>query len=324
MLFSIIVPIYNTEKYLKACLDSIAAQDFDDFEVILVDDGSTDGSPRICDEFCMDFNKRAGRNAGAKVIHQENRGLSGARNRGIEEATGEWLWFIDSDDFIVPDALAVFKERMRFSQGDMYAFQYIKTDENGENPEYIFFRENQELIRIKNEGDLIWNYENRFFNYKDGWEAPFRLFKREIIERYGLKFKDTKTVFAEDICFTAEYMMCISSMVMLVNYLYYYRYRHTSIMHSLNQRTVIPRLINMLEDTYIECVRYKKKQIKKEFEKICFALLKDHIRIKLDELNDSEICSEIAEGTKNRTIGRYIKKVSDKLISEAKGDRRRK
>ncbi|MBP5310468.1 MAG: glycosyltransferase family 2 protein, partial [Lachnospiraceae bacterium] len=163
VLFSIIIPVYNTEKYLGSCLDSIAAQAFDDFEVILVDDGSTDSSGRMCDEFCENFNTRAGRKNRARVIHQENRGASAARNRGIKEASGEWIWFVDSDDYIHFDALNTINERMRFAKGDLYAFQYIKVDEDGKEPEYIFFRENQERFRFNNEGNLIWNYIDRLF-----------------------------------------------------------------------------------------------------------------------------------------------------------------
>ncbi len=324
MLFSIIIPVYNTERFLKACLDSVAAQDFDDFEVILIDDGSTDGSGRMCDEFCNLFNGRAGRNAKAKVIHQENIGLSGARNRGINEAEGEWLWFIDSDDFIVPDALSIIHERMRFAKGDLYAFQYIKTDENGENPEYIFFRESQETVRIKNEGDLIWHSTNRLLQYKDGWETWGRLFSRNIIRENSLKFKDTKCVFAEDICFLTEYLMCVKLSVFLVNYLYCYRQRADSIMNTVEQKSVIPRMINLLEDVYTEAKRFGKKQVQKEFDKICLTMLLNQIQYKLDELSDDEICAEITEGTNNRTVGKYIKKVSEELKAEAKGDRLRK
>lgn len=324
MLFSIIIPVYNTEKYLGSCLDSIAAQAFDDFEAILVDDGSTDSSGRMCDEFCKSFNARAGRKARVKVIHQENRGASAARNRGIREATSEWLWFVDSDDFIAPDALNTIHERMLFAKGDLYAFQYIKTNEDGENPEYIFFRENQELVHIKSQGDLIWNYTDRLFCYKDGWEAPTRLYNRKIIDEYSLRFTDSTHDFAEDLCFLTEYMMCIKTSILLVNYLYFYRQRKSSIMRSLDQKTVLPRLALLLEDVLKEAKRFKKKQVIKEFDRICFALLKNHIQFKLDELTDEEICAEIHMCEANKTVGKYIKRVSKELMQEAKGDRRRK
>lgn len=92
MFFSVIIPVYNVEKYLNECVDSILSQTFEDFEVILVDDGSKDGSGKICDEY-------AAKDARVKVIHKENGGQSTARNRGVAEAVGEYAVFIDSDDF---------------------------------------------------------------------------------------------------------------------------------------------------------------------------------------------------------------------------------
>ena len=96
---SVIIPIYNNAAYLPKCLDSLLAQSFQDFEGILVDDGSTDGSAIICDE----YQKKDSR---LKVYHIQNQGVSHARNVGIEKATGEWISFVDSDDWITPDFLA--------------------------------------------------------------------------------------------------------------------------------------------------------------------------------------------------------------------------
>lgn len=93
---SIIVPVYQTEEYLRRCLDSILAQTIDDFEVIVIDDGSTDGSPTICDEY-------ASKDSRVCVIHQSNGGRSVARNAAVAHAKGEWIGFVDSDDWIEPD-----------------------------------------------------------------------------------------------------------------------------------------------------------------------------------------------------------------------------
>ena len=90
---SVIVPVYNAEKYLQECVDSILRQTLTDLELILVDDGSTDSSPAICDRY-------AAQDLRVRVIHQANLGLSAVRNRGIEVAAGEWVAFVDSDDFI--------------------------------------------------------------------------------------------------------------------------------------------------------------------------------------------------------------------------------
>ncbi len=97
-MISVIVPVYNVENYIKECLDSILSQSFQSFELILVDDGSTDGSGRICDEYKE-------KDSRIRVFHKENRGLSSARNKGIDEAKGEYLCFVDSDDTIRDDYL---------------------------------------------------------------------------------------------------------------------------------------------------------------------------------------------------------------------------
>lgn len=94
---SVIVPVYRVEKYLNDCIDSILAQTFADFELILVDDGSPDSCPALCDA-------AAARDSRIRVIHQKNRGLSGARNAGLDAAEGEWIAFVDSDDMLLPQA----------------------------------------------------------------------------------------------------------------------------------------------------------------------------------------------------------------------------
>ena len=97
--FSIIIPVYNVEKYLHQCVKSVLNQTFEELEIILVDDGSPDGCPKICDEF-------AKKDPRAKVIHQANAGLSAARNAGLKVATGTYITFVDSDDYIAPDYIS--------------------------------------------------------------------------------------------------------------------------------------------------------------------------------------------------------------------------
>lgn len=95
-LVSIIVPVFNTEKYIRRCVDSILSQSYTEIELILIDDGSTDQSGAICDQYAKDDSR-------VITLHQENKGLSNARNRGLDIATGEWITFVDSDDFIAQD-----------------------------------------------------------------------------------------------------------------------------------------------------------------------------------------------------------------------------
>ena len=95
-LITVIVPVYNVEKYLRRCLDSIIGQTYQNLEILCIDDGSIDNSGVICEQY-------AARDARIKVIHQENQGLSTARNRGLDAAEGEYIAFVDSDDYILED-----------------------------------------------------------------------------------------------------------------------------------------------------------------------------------------------------------------------------
>ena len=107
---SVIVPVYNVEKYLRCCVDSILAQTFTDIEVLLVDDGSTDSSGAICDEYAQ-LDRRV------RVFHKTNGGVSSARNLGLDEATGRWIMFVDSDDKVSPEICERLLEHV--SEGSM-------------------------------------------------------------------------------------------------------------------------------------------------------------------------------------------------------------
>ena len=96
MLFSLIVPLYNVEKYLKRCIESLINQTYDNIEILLIDDGATDNSGKICDEIAKEDQR-------IKVFHRENEGVSAARNFGIEQASGGWIFFVDSDDLLIDD-----------------------------------------------------------------------------------------------------------------------------------------------------------------------------------------------------------------------------
>lgn len=108
---SIIVPVYKVEPYLRKCVDSILAQTFTDFEVILVDDGSPDNSGKICDEY-------ASKDSRVRVIHKKNGGLSSARNAGIDVARGKYLGFVDSDDYIEKDMYELLYDNIVKEQAD--------------------------------------------------------------------------------------------------------------------------------------------------------------------------------------------------------------
>ena len=153
-LVSIIVPVYNVQNYLNRCLDSIAAQTYENFECILIDDGSTDKSRNICDQIVI-------KDARFKCIHQENNGLSVARNNGMEIARGKYISFIDSDDYVLPDYLyylvhAIMQSNSEISKCDYFKGEIVPYDEKEDQvmDASIFNRE----ILLDNVGSQLWQY----------------------------------------------------------------------------------------------------------------------------------------------------------------------
>ena len=122
---SIIVPVYGVAKYLPKCVDSLLAQDISDYEIVLVDDGSPDECPQICDEYSTKYSN-------IKVVHQVNAGLSAARNSGVSIAEGDYIFFVDSDDYLQPNTLGTLLEQAERDNLDVLRFRYQNVKESGE------------------------------------------------------------------------------------------------------------------------------------------------------------------------------------------------
>ncbi len=130
-MISIVIPVYNVERYLKDCMESVLAQTYIDFQVILVDDGSTDGCPGICDAY-------AAQDMRVQVIHKVNGGLSDARNAGTEKAAGEWIFYLDSDDYLEKNALETLAKLQQEYRSDIvianYSYHYDDHEDIAETP----------------------------------------------------------------------------------------------------------------------------------------------------------------------------------------------
>ena len=123
-LISIIIPVYNVEDYVQKCLESIAAQTYTNFECIVIDDGSTDRSGEICDSFCATDSR-------FRVIHQENKGLGFARNTRLDNAKGEYIQFVDSDDWILPETFETALRLISSGPYDWVAYGFVRANEDG-------------------------------------------------------------------------------------------------------------------------------------------------------------------------------------------------
>lgn len=172
---SIIVPIYNVALYLRKCVDSLLAQDISDYEIILVDDGSTDNSGTICDEYATIDNRQST----IKALHQPNGGLSSARNSGIKAAEGEYLMFVDSDDYIEPNVLKELLEQVERDKLDVLRYNYqnvrivesqesrAESQEVGAQSEYEVFNPNKDPKRDVDYSELVVDGET-FLNERLG------------------------------------------------------------------------------------------------------------------------------------------------------------
>lgn len=169
---SIIVPVYNVEPYLRKCVESLLAQDLnpDEYEIILVDDGSTDGCPAICDEYAQALPPSGGSRKGAniKVIHQPNGGLSAARNTGIRAAKGDYVCFVDSDDYLEPNVFAGLMAQVERDDLDVLRFDYqnVRITPDGD---YEVFQPNKHPHRVDHRTDVVDG--ETYLNERMGYEC---------------------------------------------------------------------------------------------------------------------------------------------------------
>lgn len=174
---SIVIPVYNVEKFLERCLRSVAEQDLDHkmFEIIVINDGTKDNSLSIATQVAQDYNN-------IKIVSQENTGLGGARNLGIFLAKGEYIWFIDSDDFITKNSLKGLIDNLINIDLDILAFDYSCTNEKGELIDWINFKLNF------NNQKILSGPEFYALNYKHSYIWLY-LFKRSLFVDNNIVFK---------------------------------------------------------------------------------------------------------------------------------------
>lgn len=216
---SIIIPVYNVEKYITRCMDSIINQTFKDLEIILVDDGSLDNCPQICDDYACQDDRIV-------VIHQENKGLGLARNAGLDIATGKYVTFVDSDDYIALDAMERIWNRLEDSCADMCVFSYVNKADSGD--------ENRKIIPV---GETV--FEGRSIlsvlllgmvgaepsYYRDTyigmsvWKCGYL---REVLEKNRIRFISERVYISEDIMFQIQALKYMRRAVTMTDPLYYY------------------------------------------------------------------------------------------------------
>lgn len=212
--FSVIVPVFNTEHYIKECVESIIHSTFSNWELLLIDDGSSDHSGQICDMFSHKDNR-------IRVFHQNNQGVSAARNSGIEKATGEWLVFVDSDDFITPNMLEMISGTIHEMNADI-----VFTDFN------IVCSDKIELFRT-----YSWSQdkESSFRKYLTrSWpRVAWGAVRKSMIMNNSIRFPENLTVF-EDFHFMCHCILHSRKVIKISEPLYNYRTTNaSSITHTM-------------------------------------------------------------------------------------------
>ena len=258
MFASVIVPVYNVETYLPRCLDSIMDQDFEDYEVIIVDDGSTDGSGKLADQYAEKYPKRI------QVIHQKNQGLGGARNTGIEAAQGDYYLFVDSDDTIEPNTLSELWHKVSQTGAQIICFGMKSVNENGKViAEVIDAQAHPQLFTLEEDKSILC----------DSPSACNKLFHRDLFRKTGIRFP--LRVWYEDVWVTPKLLM-IAEKIAVTDRSYYHYFQHTgSIMHNSD----IERNLEIIDALDHILVYYKNQGVFEQYKRELEFLAIKHIFI---------------------------------------------
>lgn len=219
---SVIVPVYNSKQYLRQCLDSIVEQTLKQIEIILVDDGSDDGSELICDEYAV-------KDSRIEVVHQSNMGLAGARQSGLNAANGTYVGFVDSDDWIEPDMFAKMYEKAREYSADIVFCNSFRNEDKKEKPflpsGYYDRKAMEEVIFPR----LVAAFDSNGSEFSIRWCNWLRIYKRSIITDNGISF-DPRFRRCQDLPFTFQCTIKARSFYYLGDeYLYHNRMNYESL-----------------------------------------------------------------------------------------------
>lgn len=264
---SVIIPAYNVDKYISKCLNSVLEQSYQDIQIIVVDDGSTDRTLEIIKEY-------SSKDSRIIAIHKDNGGVSSARNKALEYATGEYITFLDADDALESDAIAILIKTIENSSADWVFAGYSRRDETGNRlTDYVFetgeFSFGTDLDRTR---FII----EKILPYRVGVEVWSKLFKSEIIRNNGLLFSE-KCHIGEDYSFTIKYLMHISKIICISDRLYNYCIRENSAMGGLGELDkALSERTYMLLDLWQHFDRIDNVYIKSRFP-LLFMLLLDKV-----------------------------------------------
>lgn len=320
---SIIVPVYNAEDHLKECVKSILAQTLEEFELILIDDGSTDQSPAICDEFAKDPR--------VKVIHKENAGPGEARNTGIEAARGEFIGFVDADDFISPNMFKLLYNAADNESADLAICDFIEQKKETS----INIKSDHSGNSVYEKGAINESILPYFFGYTDSEMLHYKsfypfadyasyiwlcIFKTSVIKNNHIRFENQKIYFNEDNLFNLCFVENAKKIVHVAKYLYFYRDSGTSLTKSYNPGFLTAK-VNRYEFllNYIHKNGLPKNYRKRLRNKICIESINIvNYYVNAKGPNFHEKYSKLREVVRNETICKALNDLNLKSLDFSK------
>lgn len=276
-LISIIIPVYNCEEFVQKTLNSIVKQDFNDYEIIIVNDGSTDRSLEVIGEFFNSLKK----NIDFKIISQKNQGVSAARNNGLINSRGEYIYFLDSDDYIEENMFSFLEEKLKIKKYDMLFFKY---DIVNDTKKLMKYEEKYKILDEENKGINIL----RMYLREDIFICiGSAIYKKSIIINNNLKF-NINSANGEDQEFICKFLSHSENINFIDETFFYYYRRNGSITNSISLKRldVVKSFLNLEE--YLNSINYDKKTIdiiknKKIIEEIYYNTL--YILKRIDKQN---------------------------------------
>lgn len=273
-MISIIIPIYNSEKYLKECLTSIQQQSYKDFEAILINDGSSDGSVEICENFCKKDDR-------FRLLSQQNQGVSKARNKGISVSKGEYIMFVDSDDYLEFDALKIIDSNIK--NNDLLCFGYS-----------LLFKNKKTQVLLENSSNNFNDICKNILldNYLGGYLWN-KVFKRAILKNNNISFREN-VHFCEDLLFVNDYLKYCHNIYYFNLSLYNYRMRKSSVSYNFYNKKNISIL-----DSY-ETLAKMYKAIDEVYNKFCWEYIINYYKLKkIVQQTNKKIDDSILKEEKN-------------------------
>lgn len=253
---SIILPVYNVEKYISHCLDSIVSQSYADFEVIAVDDCSPDRSIAIVEDYAKHDDR-------IRIVKKEHSGLGLTRNKGLEEATGEFILFVDSDDFLSPKALEILVRKATESKCDIVFYNYFIENNKQVTSTIAPLPYNEDITEDEYNDEMFSELigranEGMFKNTPMLGGAWRRFFKRSLVTENNIKFENEQQILLEDNLFSIMLHSVAQKTHFITDALYHYRYNPNSLSTSYREGKfqMLKNYYELVSDYLVDVERY--------------------------------------------------------------------